>query len=95
MSETKKAEKAAEAKAEKVLDPEELVDYEAPLLPGKTKQEVVVIVNGERLAIKRGVRVQIKLKYRETLDAAARQQYAAYQLMNETRKQGETPAVKM
>ena len=95
MSETKKAEKAAEVKAAKALDPEELVDYTAPLLPGKTKQEVVVVVNGNRLSIKRGIPVKIKRMYKEALDNAARQEYAAYQAMADIRKQGENPGVKM
>ena len=93
MSETKKAEKAAEAKAEKVLDPEELVEYTAPLLPGKAQQDVVCIVNGESIRIKRGVDVMIKRKYRDALNNAARQQYAAYAASEKLARQHD--AVKM
>lgn len=78
MSETKKT---AEAKTEKVFDPEELVDYTAPLLPGGKQKDIFCSVNGENCVIKRGVQVEIKRKFYEVLMHAQEQQLAAYKTM--------------
>lgn len=92
MSDTKKA-KVEEANV--INDPEELVPYMAPLLPGNRQKDVFGAVNGETFCVKRGVQVMIKRKFYEALDNAARQQYAAYQAMNDIRKQGDKPAATM
>ena len=78
MSETKKT---TEGKAEKVLDPEELVKHTAPLLPGGKQKDVFCCVNGENCVIKRGVEVEIKRKFYEVLMNAQEQQVAAYKTM--------------
>lgn len=82
-------------KTEKAYDSEDLVEYTAPLLPGKSQQEIFCAVNGEAIRIKRGVPVKIKRKFYEALQNAAKQQYAAYQTMTDIRKQGENPGAKM
>ena len=93
--------KAAEAKAgedqptAKVDPAEELVWYEAPLLPGVKKRDILVAVNGETLRIQRGVRVQIKEKFREALQNAAKQEYAAFEAREEIKKQGEKALASM
>ena len=93
--------KAAEVKADEdqaaaEVDPaEELVWYEAPLLPGVKKRDILVAVNGETLRIQRGVRVQIKEKFREALQNAAKQEYAAFEAREEIKKQGEKALASM
>lgn len=90
-----KAKADAEAKADEEqvttkADPmEELVWYEAPLLPGVKKRDILVGVNGETIRIQRGVRVQIKRKFYEALQNAAKQEYAAFEAREEIKKQGE------
>lgn len=80
MSDTKKpAEAKTEAKKE--LDPDELVPYTAPLLPGRKQKDQFLSVNGETCVVKRGVQVQIKRKFREVAENAQAQQMAAYQAM--------------
>lgn len=60
-------------------EPEELVDYIAPLIPGAPNQaDVIAAVNGEMIRIKRGVTVQIRRKFKEVLDNAAAQQMEAF-----------------
>ena len=82
-------------KAEKAYDPDELVDYTAPLLPGTKQKDLWVAVNGETCVIKRGVPVQIKRKFLDSIQNAQRQQLAAYQEMAKIQKQGEKPAAEM
>lgn len=68
--------------AEKAVDPgEELVEYSAPYLPGENRQDIFVAVNGESLAIKRGVKVKIKRKFYEVLMNAQDQELSAYHAM--------------
>ena len=91
-----KAEKAEETKAAvKAYDPNELIEYTAPLLPGSKQKDVWVAVNGETCVIKRGVTVKIKRKFLEALQNAQAQQYAAYRAMADIQKQGEKPAAEM
>ena len=66
---------------------EELVDYEAPLLPGENRQDIFVAVNGESLVIKRGVHVQIKRKFYEVLMNAQEQEMCAYRAMETAKRQ--------
>ena len=88
--------KAAEEQATTKVDPmEELVEYEAPLLPGVKKRDIVVGVNGETIRIQRGVRVQIKRKFYEALQNAAKQEFAAFEAREEIRKQGEKALASM
>ena len=88
--------KAAAIVAAAEVDPaEELVWYEAPLLPGVKKRDILVAVNGETLRIQRGVRVQIKEKFREALQNAAKQEYAAFEAREEIKKQGEKALASM
>lgn len=81
--------------AEKAYDPEELVDYMAPLLPGGKQKDVFGAVNGETFCVKRGVPVKIKRKFYEVLQNAAAQQYAAYLKTVEVKKAGEKAAAEM
>lgn len=60
-------------------DPDELVDYTAPIIMGKADQSIFVAVNGENIRIRRGVSVKIKRKFKEVLDNASEQEAAAYQ----------------
>lgn len=92
---SEKKTKVEEATAEKAYDPNELVDYTAPLMPGSKQKDIFGAVNGETFCVKRGVPVKIKRKFLEALQNAQAQQYAAYQSMVQMKKQGEKPAAKM
>ena len=92
---SKEKTKVEEAAVEQVCDPNELVNYTAPLMPGSKQKDIFVAVNGETCVVKRGVPVQIKRKFLEALQNAQAQQYAAYQSMVQMKKQGEKPAAKM
>ena len=76
-------------------DPNELVEYMAPLLPGRKQKDIFAAVNGETVVVKRGVRVKIKRKFLSVLQNAEDQQYAAYMKMLELQKQGDKPAGNM
>ncbi len=77
----------AEKKTEDTaFDPEELVEYTAPVDPTGKRVDVIVAVNGEMLRIKRGETVKIKRKFLEVLKQAARQEMAAWQKMQEFQK---------
>lgn len=81
--------KVEEAKVEEIVaDPNELVDYTAPLLPGTKQRDVFVAVNGETCVIKRGIPVKVKRKFLEALNNAQAQQYAAYQAMAQIQQNG-------
>lgn len=87
--------KVKTAAAEAAYDPEELVEYTAPLAGMEKRRDILVAVNGETIRIKRGQTVQIKRKFKEALDNAARQEYAAYQAMQKAVKDGEKAIAKM
>lgn len=87
MSETKKTEKA--------YDPNELVDYMAPLLPGTSQADVFCCVNGETCVIKRGIPVKIKRKFYDVLMNANAQHLAAYQAKAEMKKKSTKAAAEM
>lgn len=91
------AEATPEVEAEaKLPDPNELVTYTAPFIPGsKTQKPVVAIVNGEMIRIKRGETVKIKRKFLEVLDNANAQTLAMYKAINDVKKAGEKPAAEM
>lgn len=77
------------AKVEEIVaDPNELVDYTAPLLPGTKQRDVFVAVNGETCVIKRGIPVKVKRKFLEALNNAQAQQFAAYQAMAQIQQNG-------
>ena len=77
-------------------DPEELVEYNAAIIPGIKKQKPIVVgVNGEIIRIKRGETVKIKRKFVEVLDNANKQTMSIYNTIEETKKQGEKPAAEM
>ena len=92
---SKEKTKVEEAAVEQAYDPNELVDYIAPLMPGSKQKDIFGAVNGETFVVKRGVPVKIKRKFLEALQNAQAQQYAAYQSMVQMKKQGEKPAAKM
>lgn len=92
---SKEKTKVEEAAVEQAYDPNELVNYTAPLMPGSKQKDIFTAVNGETCVVKRGVPVQIKRKFLEALQNAQAQQYAAYQSMVQMKKQGEKPAAKM
>ena len=79
----------------KAYDPNELVDYTAPLQPGAKQKDVVSVVNGEQVVIKRGIPVKIKRKHYDNLMNAQMQQVAAYRAMVDIQKKGEKPAAEM
>lgn len=89
MSETK----AKEAKT--TYNPDELVDYVAPLLPGTSQSDVFCCVNGETCVIKRGIPVKIKRKFYDVLMNSNAQHLAAYQAKAEMKKKGAKPAAEM
>lgn len=72
-------------KTTKETKSEELVWYEAPLMPG-VSQDIIAAVNGKYIRVKRGERVQIHPKYVEALDNASRQKNAAYRAATEAQK---------
>ena len=81
--------KVEETKVEEVVyDPNELVDYIAPLLPGTKQRDIFGAVNGETFVVKRGVPVKIKRKFLEALNNAQAQQFAAYQAMVQIQQNG-------
>lgn len=68
---------------ENVGDPmEELVEYMAPVILGKTDRSIFVSVNGENIRIQRGKTVRIKRKFVEVLEHAAEQEMAAETYMD-------------
>lgn len=79
----------------KLVDMNEEVEYEAPLLPGRTQKDVICIVNGTMLRVKRGVKVKIKRKYKEAFDNANAQAMSIYNIIDETKKKGEKPLADM
>ena len=89
MSETK----AKEAKT--TYNPDELVDYVAPLLPGTSQAPIYCAVNGETCVIKRGIPVKIKRKFYDVLMNANAQQLASYQAKAEMKKKGSKPTAEM
>lgn len=66
-------------------DPEELVEYTAPLVYEDRERDVLVAVNGETIRLLRGVPVRIKRKHLEVLENARTQAEAARRLMEEAR----------
>lgn len=71
------------------IDPEELVEYTAPLLPGEERQsDVFVGVNGETVRFKRGVTVKLKRKFVEVLENAQTQEMEAYRTMRTAQDAG-------
>ena len=78
--------KEPEQNKAKVKPGDKLVEYTAPLLPGMGTQDVIVGVNGEIIRIKRGETVQIKRKFVNALNNAARQQVAAYKAAAEAQQ---------
>ena len=94
VEETKVAE-TKDAPVVKAYDPDELVDYMAPLMAGHKQKDVFVAVNGDTCVIKRGVPVKVKRKFYDALMNAQAQQVAAYQAMVQIQKQGDKPAAEM
>ena len=78
----------SETKAKGTANPEELVEYTAPLAGMEKRRDILAAVNGETIRIKRGERVKIKRKFVEVLDNAARQEYAAHQAREKAVKDG-------
>lgn len=85
---------AESKKVEAATDPmEELVEYTAPLIAGRSDRDIFVGVNGETIRIKRGETVRIKRKFKEVLDQAAKQEAEAYAYM-EAAQRGSGKALK-
>ncbi len=80
---------------QKIKPGDELVEYTAPLMPGETKRDIFVAVNGESIRIKRGETVKIKRKFLNALNDASKQQYAAYQSSMKAQEQGKKPLANM
>lgn len=77
--------------APKIKPGDELVSYTVPLMPGETKRDIIVGVNGETIRIKRGETVMIKRKFLEALNNANKQQLAAYQSTVKAQEQSKKP----
>lgn len=70
----------------------ELVEVKLFKDSGKYKDDVFVGVNGETIAIQRGVRVKIKRKFAEVLDNSEHQDYETAELITRKVKEGEKSA---
>lgn len=70
----------------KSFDPEELVDFTAPMDPAGEKRDILLAVNGETVRIQRGAKVRIKRKFLEIWDNAAAQTMAARAAMEKAQK---------
>ena len=92
MSETKTK---TEVETKVKNDPDELVDYTAPLLPGGKQKDIFCSVNGETCVIKRGIPVKIKRKFHEVLMNANAQRMAAYRTMANIQTQSKKAAADM
>lgn len=79
------SEKAKEA----VLDPEDLVDYHAPIDPRGESRDITVGVNGDFIRIQRGKDVKIKRKFLEVLQNADAQEMAAREARDKAVKASE------
>lgn len=90
---TKPVAENTKPKAEVNMDEE--VDYVAPLLPGRNQKDVVCLVNGTMLRVKRGVPVKIKRKYYEALMNAQTQQMSVLNVIDDTKKRGDKPIADM
>jgi hypothetical protein len=86
MKEEKTMSEKITEKVTKTEQTDDMVWYEAPLLPGMGNMDVVAGVNGKLIRLKRGERVQIHRKYVEVLDNAVRQQNAAFRSATEAQK---------
>lgn len=73
------------------LDPEELVEYNAPLDPSGESRNIPVGVNGEFIYIKRGETVKIKRKFVEVLRHADEQNQEAMRAKARAAKEAEKP----
>ena len=84
-----KSEDAA-GESQNAYDGEELVEYMAPII-GASEQDMkplFVSVNGETLALKPGVTVQLKRKFVDALAHANDQRIAAWNYMREQQEAG-------
>ena len=81
----------SETKA-KTLDPEELVEFTAPMDPTGARQDILLSVNGETVRVKRGSTVQLKRKFLEVWNNAAEQTMAARAVMEQA---GKTAGIEM
>lgn len=70
-------------------DPEQLVDYHAPIDPMGESRDITVGVNGEFIRIQRGKDVQIKRKFLEVLQNADAQEMAAREARDKAVKSSE------
>ncbi len=82
------AEKKIEEKKTGVPDPEEMVEYTAPMLYADRARDILAAVNGETIRIRRGVPVRIKRKFVEVLENARAQEDAAYAMMQKAQRNG-------
>ena len=78
-----------------ILDPNEKVEYYAPLLSGRVQKDIIVIVNGESLQLKRGMKHMIKRKFVEALENANEQTMSIYNTTAEIKRKGEKPLADM
>lgn len=90
---SEKTTKAAATEPEKsaMPDPEELVEYTAPMDPRGELRDFTVGVNGEFIHIKRGATVMIKRKFVEVLQHAAEQELEVLKAKERARKAAEKP----
>lgn len=79
----------------KTLDPEELVDFTAPMDPTGERQDILLSVNGETIRVKRGSTVRIKRKFLEVWNNAAAQTMAARAAMERAQEGSRAPALEM
>ena len=79
----------------KALDPEELVDFTAPMDFTGTKRDILLAVNGETVRVKRGSTVKLKRKFLEVWNNANAQALAARDAMERAQEGSRAPALEM
>ena len=95
VQEVEKVEKAAPVIKEVApQDPEEIVEYIAPLTTPDAKP-IFVGVNGETIRIQRGVPVKIKRKFYEALMHAQEQELAAFVAQRQAQEASAKPLADM
>ncbi len=76
----------------KKLDPEELVEFTAPVDLTGTRRDILLSVNGETVRVKRGATVRLPRKFLEAWDNANAQAMAAQAAMELAQERSGVPA---
>ncbi len=79
----------------KALDPEELVEFAAPLDLTGSRRDILLAVNGETVRVRRGSTVRLKRKFLEVWENANAQAQAARDAMDEAQERGKAPGLEL